>query len=261
MQLGYMNDPRLDATDELRWAAKNGFDFLDLTIEGPSAALEHLNVPVMRSILESTGLNIVGHTAPYLPFASPLARVRRAAVECVADTFETFATLGAKWVNVHIASTPALFSNWQWLSWNVESFARLAELSVPYNLRVMVEHPPRASVGISDIGNILDAHERLGFHLDVGHAFVGGDKLYGLLKAFGPRLAHVHLSDNRGMHDDHRTLGDGWINWPRAISWIKQTGYDSTITIEVQSPSRDYVLLSAEKVRKWWAEANRYEEN
>jgi sugar phosphate isomerase/epimerase len=66
---------------------------------------------------------------------------------------------------------------------------------------------------------------------------------------------HIHLSDNRGAHDDHRTLGDGWIDWPHAMRLIRQTGYNGTITLEVQSPDRDYVLLSAQKVRQWWAEA------
>jgi sugar phosphate isomerase/epimerase len=250
-----MNDPRLNICDELRWAADHNFDFLDLTLEGPTADLDNLDVQAAHAIVEETGLGIVGHTAPYLPFASPVARVRRAAIESAAETFEAFATLGAQWVNVHIAFTSALFPNEQWREWNRESFAALAERAVPYGLRVMVEHPPRPSLGVSDIKAIMEADERLGFHLDVGHANVGGDKLEGLLKALGSRLAHIHLSDNRGKSDDHRALGDGFINWPRAIGLIRQTGYDSTITVEVQSSDRDYVLLSAQKLRQWWEES------
>jgi len=254
MQIGMMNDPRLDAVAELRWAAEHGFAFVDLTVEGPRADLEHLDAAALREVVAATGLGIVGHTAPYLPFASPVGRLRQAAVECAAETFELFASLGAQWVNVHLAHTPALFSRQQWLAWNSESFCRLADLAEPFGLRVMVEHPPRASVTVEDVRTVIEADARLGFHLDVGHANVGGDKLEGLLKALGHRLAHVHLSDNRGAHDDHRTLGDGFINWPRAIGLIKQAGYDETITLEVQSPDRDYLLLSAEKLRRWWAE-------
>jgi sugar phosphate isomerase/epimerase len=254
MQIGMMNDPRLDAVAELRWAAEHGFDFVDLTVEGPRADLENLDTAALREAVAATGLGIVGHTAPYLPFASPVARLRQAAVECAAETFELFASLGAQWVNVHLAHTPALFSRQQGLAWNSESFCRLADLAEPFGLRVMVEHPPRASVTVEDVRTVIEADARLGFHLDVGHANVGGDKLEGLLKALGHRLAHVHLSDNRGAHDDHRTLGDGFINWPRAIGLIKQAGYDETITLEVQSPDRDYVLISAEKLRRWWAE-------
>jgi sugar phosphate isomerase/epimerase len=257
MQIGFMNDPRLDACAELRWTVDNGFDFLDLTIEGPGADLDNLDVSEMRAIVEATGVGIVGHTAPYLPFASPISRLRQAAVECAAETFETFATLGAQWVNVHFVTAPALFPRSQSNAWNAECFHELIERAAPYGLRIMMENPPRGNVSPSDLRAVLDADERLGFHLDVGHAHVGGDRLQSLLKAFGTRLAHVHLSDNRGHHDDHRTLGDGWIDWPHAIGLLRQTGYDDTITLEVQSPDREYVLLSAQKLRRWWAEAAR----
>lgn len=259
MQLGIMNDPRKDSCEEAQWAADHGFTFLDLTIEGPGADLEHLDTRRLRSILDSSGLDIVGHTAWYLPFASPVARVRQAAVESIVDTFETFANLGVQWVNVHIVRSVRLFSHDDMVRWNGESFAQLAERAEPYGLRIMVEHPPDPEVKISDIRSVLDADERLGFHLDVGHAFVGGDKLEGLLKAFKSRLAHVHMSDNHWRRDDHLPLGVGRVDWPQAVSCIKQTGYDGRITLEVFSPDRDYLLLSARKVREWWEQASSQE--
>lgn len=255
MRLGMMNDPRKDACEELRWAADNGFEFFDLTIEGPGADLEHLNVPALRSLLDTTGLGLVGHTAWYLPFASPFAPVRQAAVACVAETFEAFAHLGAQWVNVHITFAPKFFSREQRIAWNAESFAALAKQSTDYGLRIMVEHPPDASTTVADIRHILDADARLGFHLDVGHANIGGDKLEGLLRAFKTRLAHVHLSDNLGRSDDHLMIGAGSIDWPRAIRLIRETGYDNTVTLEVFTPDRDYLLLSARKVRDMWERA------
>lgn len=255
MRLGMMNDPRKDVCDELRWAAENGFEFLDLTMEGPQADIEHLDVAAVRGVLDSTGLGLVGHTAWYLPFSSPFARVRQAAVECVVDTFEAFAALGAQWVNVHITFSPKFFSQEERIKWNAESFAALAERAASYGLRVMVEHPPDASTTVADIRSMLASDERLGFHLDVGHANMGGDKLEGLLRAFKNRLAHVHLSDNWGRSDDHLMIGAGSIDWPRAIRLIRDTGYDNTITLEVFTPDRDYLLLSARKVREMWEQA------
>jgi sugar phosphate isomerase/epimerase len=252
MRLGVMNDPRLNACDEARWAASNGFEFLDLTIEGPGAALEQIDGAELRTILQESGLDVVGHTAWYLPFASPIARVRQAAVESVAETFDLFAMLGAKWVNVHIAPGIHLFDSKDALRWNGESFAALAEQAVPYGLGIMIEHPPNPELKIADIRKILNADQRLGFHLDVGHANIGKNKLEGMLKAFASRMPHVHLSDNRGRSDDHMPPGAGRIEWPTAIRLIKQAGYDDTITLEVFTPDRDYVLLSAKKVREWW---------
>lgn len=252
MQLGVMNDPRLNACDEARWAADNGFAFLDLTVEGPGAALEQIDIAAMRSILNDTGLHVVGHTAWYLPFGSPVPRLRQAAIDSVTETFDMFATLGAKWVNVHIARGGKLFNHEDIVRWNGESFAQIAEHAVPYGLNIMVEHPANPEFKVTDICTVLNSDMRLGFHLDVGHAYVGGDRLSGLLKALGSRLVHVHLSDNQCRQDDHLPLGTGRINWPEAIRLIKQTGYDDTVTLEVFSFDRDYLLLSAKKVREWW---------
>ncbi|NJP05604.1 MAG: sugar phosphate isomerase/epimerase [Chloroflexaceae bacterium] len=255
MQLGMMNDPRRDACEEARWAGEHGFTFLDLTLEGPGAAPEQIDITALRQILHEYQMAVVGHTAWYLPFNAPIKSLRQAAIDYVVDSFDLFAEMGVHWVNVHIAQGVYLFSNHDRMRWNGESFAELAERAEPYGLRIMVEHPPEASMNISDIRHVLDMDERLGFHLDVGHANIGGHRLEGLLQAFGSRLAHVHLSDNRGRNDDHIPLGTGSIDWPRAIRLIRKTGYDHTITLEVFSADRDYLLLSAQKVRTWWQQA------
>ncbi len=80
MQVGMMNDPMADPVREARWAAENQFDFIDLTLEGPGAAVETLDVPALKGVLEAAGLGIIGHTAWYLPFASPFKTVRTAAI-------------------------------------------------------------------------------------------------------------------------------------------------------------------------------------
>lgn len=254
MLVGMMNDPRRDVCDEVRWVAQHGLDFLDLTIEGPGAALEQIDVTALRAILSETGIGVIGHTAWYLPFASPVARVRQAAVESVVETFETFTAVGVRHVNVHLTQSPYLFSHADCVRWNAKSFAQLAEHAAPYGLQVMVEHPPSPAFSLEDIDTILAADARLGFHLDVGHAHVGNLKLDRVFDRFGARLSHIHLSDNRGRTDDHLPLGAGTIDWPHTIRLIKQSGYDATMTLEVFSADRDYLLLSAQKVRQWWAD-------
>ena len=52
-------------------------------------------------------------------------------------------------------------------------------------------------------------------------------------------------------------LGAGRIDWPRAIRLLKRAGYDGTITLEVfDQQDHDFLLLSAAKVRRWWAEVS-----
>ncbi len=93
MKIGMMNDPAMDPVQEILWAGEHGFEFIDLTVEGPAADAEALNVPALRDALHDTGIGIVGHTAWYLPFGSPVPQVRRGAIEAVRATFEPLAAL------------------------------------------------------------------------------------------------------------------------------------------------------------------------
>ncbi len=140
MKLGMMNDPALDVIDETRWAAGHGFDFIDLTIEGPAAAVDQIDVTALKTVLEDTGLGIVGHTAWYLPFGSPVPQVRAGAVEAVRATFETFATLGARSISVHVDKGINAFTYDDTLRWNAESFLNLAEQAQDVGLTIAVEN-------------------------------------------------------------------------------------------------------------------------
>jgi sugar phosphate isomerase/epimerase len=252
MLIGFMNNPEKNPLAEVRWASQNGFDFVDFTIEGPAAGPEQVDAAAIRAVLDGAGMGAVGHTAWYLPFASPVERVRRAAVEEVAAQLPIFAALGARLVNVHIERGRGAFPN-STVSFNGRSFAELAGLAAPHGIRIMVEHHPERFCTLAVIREILEADPRLGFHLDVGHAHAAGLDLVQVLATLGDRLCHVHLSDNRGSYDDHMPIGAGTIDWPRSLGLLKASGYDGTITLEVFDQDHDYLLLSVRKVREWWA--------
>ena len=108
----------------------------------------------------------------------------------------------------------------------------------------------------ADLRALLDAHPTIGFHLDIAHAQVRGNRTHEFLTVFGERLAHVHLSDNSGRADDHLPLGAGRLDWKRLIRALKRTGYDGTITLEVFSDDRDYLLASHRKLRAAWDQAD-----
>ncbi len=253
MHLAYMNYPARNILDEARWAADNGFDALDLTIEGPAALVDRFDPVELRALLDATGMRVVGHTAWYLPFASPVERVRRAAIEEVAASLPIFAAVGARLVNVHIARGIPLYGDEDELQRNGASFAELAHLAEPYGIQIIVEHPPSRRFGLAEIRAILDADPRLGLHLDVGHAFIAGIDLEQLLDDLESRLRHVHFSDNRGQEDDHMPIGAGKIDWQQTIRLLKRAGYDGVVTLEVFDQDHDFLLLSAQKVRSWWA--------
>ncbi len=256
MLVGAMNNPKRDACAELAQAVADGFDFLDLTVEGPRASIEQLDVPALQRVVAAHGIRIVGHTAPWLPFASPVPEVRAGCVAHVQQVIrQVFAPLAIPYCTVHVAQAPALFPPEQGWEWNSACFRQLADTAEAHGMQIVVEHPPSPAVNVATLQAIFATDDRLGFHLDIGHAFVGGDRLASYLDAFRERLVHVHASDNRGRTDDHRPLGDGRINWQRAVRLLQQAGYDGTVTLEVFSTDRDYLRVSANKWRTWWQHA------
>jgi sugar phosphate isomerase/epimerase len=252
MQVGMMNDPAVNPVTEARWAAKNGFEFIDLTMEGPRAAVEQMDVPAFKRILDNTGLGIVGHTAWYLPFASPVPQVRAGAVAAVHATFEPFAQLGAQYVNVHVDRGINAFAYDDTLRWNAESFAQLAEAAQAYGLTVMIENVVNNLNTAKAFRIMLEAHPNLRFHLDIAHANVKGERVAEFLKAHAEKLVHVHVSDNKRVSDDHLPMGVGSIDWSEQIKLLHESGYDGTITLEVFTPDRSYLLENAARLRKLW---------
>src|SRR5215471_5300213 len=96
MLIGTMNHPGRDLFGEIAWTAEAGFDFIDLTLEPPLAAVRNLNLRAVRASLEEHQLPVIGHTAYYLPLCHPFESVRRAVVEELKICLEAFAAVGAK---------------------------------------------------------------------------------------------------------------------------------------------------------------------
>jgi sugar phosphate isomerase/epimerase len=254
MQIGMMNNPSRDPLREIAWAAEHDFQFIDLTLEHPKTGADVVDADAIRAALDATGLGIVGHTAWYLPFASPVPRLREAAIAEVESALPHFVAAGAALVNVHPDGgrrTVGIGAE-QILAWNVAAFARLAASAQAHGLRLMVENIPEHGATVADLSAMLDAHPTIGFHLDIAHAQVRGNRTHDYLSAFAERIVHAHLSDNSGRSDDHLPLGAGRLDWKRLARALKRTGYDGTITLEVFSDDADYLLASQRKLRAAW---------
>mgnify|MGYP001820398122 CR=1 FL=1 len=61
MQIGYANDPRHRLEDEIDWIADNGFDYIDLMVAAPAAALESTPWKDVANQISSRGLGVVCH--------------------------------------------------------------------------------------------------------------------------------------------------------------------------------------------------------
>ena len=253
-----MNFPGRSVLKEIHRIADDGFDFVDLTLEPPAAWLP--DGKDVGALLGDLGLGVVGHTAWDLPIAAPFAELRRQAHNLYRRGLDCFADAGVSLVNIHPDQRVPLTSPDQVRKANAEAIAELADDAEERGIRLMVENLDRAFSGVDDLAPVLEAAPTAGFHLDIGHANLRlglgeHNRTRSLLEAFGDRLAHVHVSDNRGGDGDlHLPLGAGTIDWKAHIRLLKGAGYDGTVTLEVFSREREHLRTSRRLWLRWWSE-------
>ncbi len=258
MLIGAMNHPAENVLSEIKWMADMKLDFIDLTIEPPAAAWNRVKPAEIARMLADRNMKVVGHTAFYLPIASPFEAVRRAAVAELERCLDIFAEVGAEWMNLHPDSQTPMHTRSYCVSRNVLSITELAPKARDRGIGLMIENLPGGFNTPDQIGEILDPLPDLGLHLDIGHAnlLVVDNVTEPLLKAFGSRLRHVHLHDNKGGSADlHLPLGSGTLDLNRAVRALKKDRYDGTITLEVFAHDREYLRYSRDLLRRAWNDA------
>ena len=231
MKIGAMNDPAKSVYDEIVSFGKAGFDFVDLTIEGPRAS--NFDIGKVQSIIERYNLFVTGHTDPCLPWAYPIKAVQEACLNELERCAAIFSELGANIMNIHPCyfCPPAMRSSL--VEFNIQALKSIVKLARDYGLTVIFENYKSPFDSVQTFELLLQEVSGLGMHLDFGHANIGKDSHGNFCRRLGSNIRHVHFSDNRSTGDDHMPLGVGNINWKSAIRALKSLGYDSTITLEV----------------------------
>ncbi|MBW2965138.1 sugar phosphate isomerase/epimerase [Candidatus Woesearchaeota archaeon] len=257
MLVGAMNNPHDSLHKELERIGKDGFDFVDLTVEPTRNMPSDIDVPHVKKMLKKYGLEVVGHMGDWqLPKDSGYKSLRDASKKEIIDALRVLRRLGAKKVTLH--SPRVEVRNYDVSRKRHEEIIRAA-LSEARKLKIelMLENnsdyldDPRNS---RIFHHVLKKFPALKVHIDVGHSNVGvnTNDTYKLLRRYGKRVRHFHFSDNHGSEDEHLKLGAGSIKWERIIKFLKNQGYDDTITVEVFRSGPAGEADSLRKLRKWW---------
>jgi sugar phosphate isomerase/epimerase len=257
MLIGAMNHPAVDVLSEIEWMAELQLGFIDLTLEPPDAAAWSVHPAAIRRALRDHGMKVVGHTAYYLPFASAFESLRKAAVEEVKRCLDVFAEVGARWMNLHPDRHAPMHNRAFYIGKNLESIAELQEYGDRVGVGLMIENLPGEFNSAAQLGELLTPMPKLGLHLDIGHAnlSVPYNTTGEILEAWGKRLRHVHLHDNKGGSADlHLPLGAGTVNFRWALGELMRCGFDETITLEVFTPDRHFFTYSRDVLRRTWDE-------
>ena len=254
MKIGVMNNPTKSIYDETTAFGKAGFDFIDLTIEGPQA--RDVDTGKMGPILKHYNLALTGHTDPCLPWAYPVRSIRQACLDELERCARIFSALGAGIMNVHPCyfCPPAMRA--LRVELNIDALKPIVEMASSYGLTIALENFTAPFDRVSTFKELLQKVAGLSLHLDFGHANMGLNNHAIFCQQLGSAITHVHFSDNRATADHHMPLGVGNIDWKNAVASLKATGYDGTITLEVfcdDSQMRfQYLELSRKYLLELW---------
>jgi sugar phosphate isomerase/epimerase len=252
-----MNHPGKDVLHEIEWIASMGLGFIDLTLEPPMAASWRVDRKAIRRTLERHRLEVVGHTAFYLPIASGIEEIRQASLQELRRCVDAFAEIGASWMNVHPDRHAPMHDRRFFVERNIATLQELLPYAAKRGVGVMVENLPGDFNTARELGDLLDPLPELGLHLDIGHAnlLVLHSTVEELLVAYSARLRHVHLHDNKGGSADlHLPLGTGTVDVRGAVKLLKSFGYDRTITLEVFTPDPHHLAYSRDLLQRIWQE-------
>ncbi len=250
-----MNDPARPLDEELERIAGLGFGLVDLTLE-PQGAWP-VDPARVRRRLSELGLQAVGHTAPFLPFASAYPELERAARDLYLRTCEAFAEIGVDLVNLHPVARG--LRGRDAVERNADAVADLAGRAAALGQTLMVENMGGAFGTAAELRPLVEAADNVLLHLDVGHANIRPygqpPRLPELLEAFAGRIGHVHVHDNKGRYDEHLPLGVGSVDWPEAVRLLRGAGWDGTVTLEVFADEPAYTEASRRLWLGWWEAA------
>ena len=260
MQLGVMNNPRKPLLDEIAWIAANGFDYIDLTIEAPAAAIETTDWPTVRQAIEDAGLGVICHAAPYFPIDNPSPAVRQAALDELRRCIDVAKRLGAPLCTTHFRGWPDYLTDDLGYEYYRQLFDILLRHGEEQGVEVALENSSDNRHQLKHFREIFHRLPRLKLLFDIGHGNVNTAKSMtrDYLFALADRLAHVHLSDNDGQGDDHLPIGAprrGGIDLRHELRGLRSFRYDGTITLEVFGDRR-WLIASADWVRQEWERAD-----
>ncbi len=143
----------------------------------------------------------------------------------------TAAALGARNVVFHSSCFPFLRGVYLDV-WAKRCADHYQELAAQFDLNIFIENSPDIDAG--PIRALMDRCEdpRIGVCLDIGHANYSSQKITQWFEQLGDRIGYLHLSDNKGIYDDHLPLGEGTVDWDEVNRLWKALDRDTFITIE-----------------------------
>ena len=208
------------------------------------------------------GFRHIALHAPFvdLPLFTSNPGVRDEAFDQIRMALEAAWFLGAEVVTVH-ANPKTGYSLEEFFGEMVDAFRKLGDFALGCGTKIGIEtgYPNRVKEYLQLILEV--GHEAVGATLDVGHikAYLSinllnseqGPELFNrtlthITRTLGPTIFQIHLHDVRpGDWRDHRTVGEGVVDWDGFLKVLDEIGYKGPMVLELEEEDREGALLKS----------------
>ncbi|MCX7816933.1 MAG: sugar phosphate isomerase/epimerase [Syntrophales bacterium] len=262
MKYGATNHPFHPVTNEIRFIASMGFDYLELCLDPPNCIPEKLfdDWREIKNVLDGEGLQLpVVHLPTFVWLADMYPSIREASLMEIYKALDFTREIGVRKAVLHPGYITGLlsFSPNVGKMYALESLDLIIRRAEELGIVICLEnlfpklgnfHRPE------EFSAVLTKYPSLMVTLDLGHASLRAPKeqIQSFVSAVMGRIGHVHVADNNGRDDEHLPIGVGRVDLVGGLRAIKATGYDDTLTLEVFAPDREYLGISLRKVKSLW---------
>jgi sugar phosphate isomerase/epimerase len=260
MRFGAMNFPIKPVLQEIEAVGDMGMDFFELAMDPPQAHYSQIRMQknAIGEALKRHGLELICHMPTFVNPADLTEGIRRASVQEVLESLATAADLGAEKVVLHpgYSSGMGVYVMNQVRTLALESLWEIARRAAGHGIRLCAENLMKRGspfVTPEDFDFLFENVPELMLTLDTGHAHIGdknGRRVVDFIERHGSRLAHVHVSDNQGVRDDHLPIGAGTIDFESTARALRGIGYQDTVTLEIFVPEQAALMDSRRRFEK-----------
>jgi sugar phosphate isomerase/epimerase len=260
LDLGFTLGLGMDFRTATDWAAREGFDFVELLLDGPYARerIEDRRKS-MRRTLADAGIDVVVH----LPFAvdpgSPFTPVRKGSIEELTAGMDLAADIGAERVVFH-PSSDAWGLGWddrETREFVHDALDDLVPAARDRGLEPALENVVSSYYDVTTFPELLERYPEATMTFDTSHALLAGmdeDGMADFCREHAERIGHLHLVDTRGGDDEHLPVGMGHVDFSTVLAGLADAGWSGTATLEIGTEDYDTIALGKRHVEELLAE-------
>lgn len=174
------------------------------------------------------------------------------------DAIDFAARFSCDRLTLHLGTVSSGLTRSDAMSFLLGPVGRLADRAARSGMVIALENMPgKEEIGYApqELLSLITSLSRpnVGVCFDCGHAHVAQDSIKACLATYGPFIQHVHLSDNHGLNDEHRTFGTGTIDFVSLSRAFQALHYERLFTLEILFSNAEDLMDNEELFRARFA--------